>query len=221
MLSLIEAASQISHDGDHFWILATFFVHFRKLHELIYLLFLQPITGKITERFFLHALDRYWHNSCLKCSCCGAMLADIGSSCYTRSGMILCKTDYSRYVPLICISIPTTGCPPSATGKWLLILIVEKGRYWVDTLHWWRKEQIKPPTPRASIPVEILTLLVAAEGGHKSTHLEMVWKVEFLLYKRADKRVDWTKPAVLPYGLCWWWTASVFGLATHFPSQAR
>lgn len=52
--------------------------------------------GKITERFFLHALDRYWHNSCLKCSCCGAMLADIGSSCYTRSGMILCKTDYSR-----------------------------------------------------------------------------------------------------------------------------
>ncbi|XP_049547689.1 LIM homeobox transcription factor 1-alpha [Anopheles darlingi] len=52
--------------------------------------------GKITERFFLHALDRYWHNSCLKCSCCGAMLADIGSSCYTRSGMILCKADYSR-----------------------------------------------------------------------------------------------------------------------------
>lgn len=52
--------------------------------------------GKITERFFLHALDRYWHNNCLKCSCCGAMLADIGSSCYTRSGMILCKGDYSR-----------------------------------------------------------------------------------------------------------------------------
>lgn len=52
--------------------------------------------GKIAERFFLHALDRYWHNGCLKCSCCSAMLADIGSSCYTRSGMILCKTDYSR-----------------------------------------------------------------------------------------------------------------------------
>ncbi|ETN65284.1 hypothetical protein AND_002951 [Anopheles darlingi] len=54
--------------------------------------------GKITERFFLHALDRYWHNSCLKCSCCGAMLADIGSSCYTRSGMILCKADYSSHM---------------------------------------------------------------------------------------------------------------------------
>ncbi|KAL1398052.1 hypothetical protein pipiens_000229, partial [Culex pipiens pipiens] len=55
--------------------------------------------GKITERFFLHALDRYWHNNCLKCSCCGAMLADIGSSCYTRSGMILCKGDYSSCSP--------------------------------------------------------------------------------------------------------------------------
>ncbi|CRL01584.1 CLUMA_CG014256, isoform A [Clunio marinus] len=52
--------------------------------------------GKIMERYFLHALDRYWHNSCLKCSCCGAMLADIGTSCFTRSGMILCKADYSR-----------------------------------------------------------------------------------------------------------------------------
>lgn len=52
--------------------------------------------GKIVERFLLHALDRYWHNSCLKCSCCGAMLADIGTSCFTKSGMILCKHDYTR-----------------------------------------------------------------------------------------------------------------------------
>ncbi|XP_065163749.1 LIM domain transcription factor LMO4-B [Atheta coriaria] len=52
--------------------------------------------GKIVERFLLHALDRYWHNGCLKCSCCGAMLADIGSSCFTKGGMILCKQDYMR-----------------------------------------------------------------------------------------------------------------------------
>lgn len=52
--------------------------------------------GKIVERFLLHALDRYWHNSCLKCQCCGAMLADIGTSCFTKGGMILCKTDYIR-----------------------------------------------------------------------------------------------------------------------------
>ncbi|XP_067002440.1 rhombotin-2 [Anabrus simplex] len=52
--------------------------------------------GKIMERFLLHALDRYWHNGCLKCSCCGAMLADIGGSCFTKANMILCKTDYIR-----------------------------------------------------------------------------------------------------------------------------
>nr|XP_024216666.1 LIM domain transcription factor LMO4 isoform X1 [Halyomorpha halys] len=52
--------------------------------------------GKIVERYLLHALDRYWHNSCLKCTCCGAMLADIGSSCFTKSNMILCKNDYIR-----------------------------------------------------------------------------------------------------------------------------
>ncbi|XP_017783625.1 PREDICTED: LIM domain transcription factor LMO4-B isoform X1 [Nicrophorus vespilloides] len=50
--------------------------------------------GKIVERFLLHALDRYWHNGCLKCSCCGILLADIGRSCFTKGGMILCKQDY-------------------------------------------------------------------------------------------------------------------------------
>ncbi|XP_048524607.1 LIM domain only protein 3-like [Dendroctonus ponderosae] len=52
--------------------------------------------SKILERFLLEALDRYWHNGCLKCSCCGAMLGDIGTSCYTKGGMILCKQDYIR-----------------------------------------------------------------------------------------------------------------------------
>ncbi|XP_012275255.1 LIM/homeobox protein Lhx9 [Orussus abietinus] len=52
--------------------------------------------GRIVERWLLHALDRYWHNSCLKCSCCGATLADIGQSCFTKAGMILCKSDYTR-----------------------------------------------------------------------------------------------------------------------------
>jgi hypothetical protein len=52
--------------------------------------------GKIVERFLLHALDRYWHNGCLKCTCCGAMLADIGGSCFTKANMILCKSDYYR-----------------------------------------------------------------------------------------------------------------------------
>ncbi|XP_022257347.1 LIM domain transcription factor LMO4.2-like [Limulus polyphemus] len=52
--------------------------------------------GKIMDRFLLHAMDRYWHTGCLKCSCCQATLADIGSSCFTKAGMILCKNDYIR-----------------------------------------------------------------------------------------------------------------------------
>ncbi|GAB0096593.1 LIM domain transcription factor LMO4 [Sergentomyia squamirostris] len=63
--------------------------------------------GKIVERYYLHALDKYWHNSCLKCSCCGTMLADIGSSCYTKAGMILCKADYSR---MFGMSGPCSAC---------------------------------------------------------------------------------------------------------------
>ncbi|XP_019614718.1 PREDICTED: LIM domain transcription factor LMO4-like isoform X1 [Branchiostoma belcheri] len=52
--------------------------------------------GKIGDRFLLHALDRYWHVACLKCSCCQAQLGDLGSSCFSKAGMILCKTDYIR-----------------------------------------------------------------------------------------------------------------------------
>ncbi|TRZ24580.1 hypothetical protein HGM15179_002527 [Zosterops borbonicus] len=52
--------------------------------------------GKIADRFLLYAMDSYWHSRCLKCSCCQAQLGDIGTSCYTKSGMILCRTDYIR-----------------------------------------------------------------------------------------------------------------------------
>ncbi|XP_063702574.1 LIM domain transcription factor LMO4.1 [Culicoides brevitarsis] len=52
--------------------------------------------GKILDRFIMCALDRYWHNSCLKCSCCHEILTEMGSTCFTKSNMILCKNDYSR-----------------------------------------------------------------------------------------------------------------------------
>ncbi|KAK7495806.1 hypothetical protein BaRGS_00013026, partial [Batillaria attramentaria] len=52
--------------------------------------------GRIQDRFLLHALDRYWHTGCLKCSCCQAQLGEIGSSCFTKAGMILCRNDYLR-----------------------------------------------------------------------------------------------------------------------------
>ncbi|XP_041050367.1 LIM domain transcription factor LMO4.1-like [Carcharodon carcharias] len=51
---------------------------------------------KILERFLLYSMERYWHTPCLKCSCCQVQLAEIGTSCYTKSGMILCRNDYIR-----------------------------------------------------------------------------------------------------------------------------
>lgn len=52
--------------------------------------------GKIADRFLLYTMDTYWHSRCLKCSCCQAQLGEIGTSCYTKSGMILCRNDYIR-----------------------------------------------------------------------------------------------------------------------------
>ncbi|KAK3087613.1 hypothetical protein FSP39_008378 [Pinctada imbricata] len=51
--------------------------------------------GRIHDRFLLHAMDRYWHTECLKCSCCQTTLEQLGT-CFARSGMILCKNDYMR-----------------------------------------------------------------------------------------------------------------------------
>ncbi|XP_010005046.1 PREDICTED: LOW QUALITY PROTEIN: LIM domain transcription factor LMO4 [Chaetura pelagica] len=50
----------------------------------------------LKNQFLLYAMDSYWHSRCLKCSCCQAQLGDIGTSCYTKSGMILCRNDYIR-----------------------------------------------------------------------------------------------------------------------------
>ena len=50
---------------------------------------------RIVEKTMLHSMDRYWHEACLRCSCCGTNLAD-SASCFMKSGMILCKQDYVR-----------------------------------------------------------------------------------------------------------------------------
>ncbi|XP_074654558.1 LIM domain transcription factor LMO4.1-like isoform X2 [Tubulanus polymorphus] len=52
--------------------------------------------ARICDRYLLHAVDRYWHTGCLKCSCCQAHLGEIGTSCFAKRGMILCKNDYIR-----------------------------------------------------------------------------------------------------------------------------
>ncbi|CAF90915.1 unnamed protein product, partial [Tetraodon nigroviridis] len=52
--------------------------------------------GDICERFLLFSMERYWHTRCLRCSCCQARLGDLGPSCYSRGGLILCRSDYVR-----------------------------------------------------------------------------------------------------------------------------
>lgn len=51
---------------------------------------------KINDRFLLKAIDRYWHEDCLKCSCCECRLGEVGSTLYTKAELILCKRDYLR-----------------------------------------------------------------------------------------------------------------------------
>ncbi|XP_076675996.1 LIM domain only protein 3 [Andrena cerasifolii] len=50
----------------------------------------------ITERYLLRALDTFWHEDCLKCSCCDCRLIEVGSSLFIRANHILCKRDYVR-----------------------------------------------------------------------------------------------------------------------------
>ncbi|XP_052223059.1 LIM domain transcription factor LMO4.1-like [Dreissena polymorpha] len=51
--------------------------------------------GRIFDRYLLHAVDRYWHTGCLKCSCCQTTLGDF-NSCFVKAGMIFCRNDYLR-----------------------------------------------------------------------------------------------------------------------------
>jgi len=50
----------------------------------------------IVDQYLLKALERYWHEDCLKCGCCGCRLGEVGSTLYTRANLILCKRDYLR-----------------------------------------------------------------------------------------------------------------------------
>ncbi|KAH9519271.1 LIM domain only protein 3 [Bulinus truncatus] len=50
----------------------------------------------ITERFFLKAMDQYWHEDCLKCSCCDCRLGEVGSTLFNKANLLLCRRDYLR-----------------------------------------------------------------------------------------------------------------------------
>lgn len=51
----------------------------------------------IEERYYLKAVERHWHLSCLQCYECKLPL-HTRFSCYSRQGNIYCKEDYYRYV---------------------------------------------------------------------------------------------------------------------------
>ena len=50
----------------------------------------------IRERYLLVALDKHWHEDCLKCACCECRLGEVGSSLFTHSDKILCRRDFLR-----------------------------------------------------------------------------------------------------------------------------
>ncbi len=52
----------------------------------------------INDKYLLKALDKYWHEDCLKCACCDCRLGEIGCKLYTKANLILCKKDYLRYL---------------------------------------------------------------------------------------------------------------------------
>ena len=52
--------------------------------------------SKINTKYVLQALDKFWHEDCLKCSCCSRQLAELSSTFYYKENMLLCREDYIR-----------------------------------------------------------------------------------------------------------------------------
>lgn len=50
---------------------------------------------KILDRYYLFAVDKRWHATCLQCSQCSRTLAT-DTKCFYRDGNIYCKSDYQR-----------------------------------------------------------------------------------------------------------------------------
>ena len=51
--------------------------------------------GGISDRYYLLAVDRQWHITCLTCCQCKVQL-DSELTCFARDGHIYCKEDYYR-----------------------------------------------------------------------------------------------------------------------------
>ncbi|XP_076861171.1 LIM domain only protein 3 isoform X2 [Brachyhypopomus gauderio] len=72
---------------------------------------------KIKDRYLLKALDKYWHEDCLKCACCDCRLGEVGSTLYTKANLILCRRDYLRvlFKSELCLDLLNMATPPPWT----------------------------------------------------------------------------------------------------------
>ena len=52
--------------------------------------------GMIKDRWLLRAVDRSWHENCLRCSYCQCALAAVGSTLFARADLLLCRRDYFK-----------------------------------------------------------------------------------------------------------------------------
>ena len=50
---------------------------------------------RIQDKYYLCAVEKKWHSSCLKCAECGAELEN-EASCFEKEGQIYCRDDYLR-----------------------------------------------------------------------------------------------------------------------------
>lgn len=50
----------------------------------------------IKDRWLLRAVDRFWHENCLRCSYCQCALAAVGSTLFARADLLFCRRDYVR-----------------------------------------------------------------------------------------------------------------------------
>lgn len=62
----------------------------------------------IGDRFFLKAIEKYWHEDCLSCDLCGCRLGEVGRRLYYKLGRKLCRRDYLR---LDTLQLTFTICP--------------------------------------------------------------------------------------------------------------
>lgn len=91
----------------------------------------------IGDRYFLKAIDQYWHEDCLSCDLCGCRLGEVGRRLYYKLGRKLCRRDYLRCVlatllgPWLCLPGPCLlGQPrsrwsqlPCAGSSWPFFLL--------------------------------------------------------------------------------------------------